>query len=104
MDEGLIARCTQKLVANNSMSRWRSATGGVLQRPVPGLMISNIFISDVDSGIECTLNKFAEDTKKCDTADMPKGQDAIQRGLDKFKQWAQEDLIMFYKSKCKVLH
>ena len=40
----------------------------------------------------------------CGVVDMPKGWDAIQRDLDRLKQWAQENIMMFNKSKGKVLH
>ena len=65
------------------------------------LILFNIFISDIISGVECTLRKFA-DTKLW--YDTPKGQDAIQRDLDRFKQQAQVNLIRFKKSRCSVLH
>ena len=35
---------------------------------------------------------------------MPEGQDALQRDLDRLKQWAQENFIKFHKAKCKVVH
>ena len=66
------------------------------------LILFNIFISDIISGVECTLRKFADDTKLW--ADTPEGQDAKQRDLDRFKQQAQVNLIRFKKSRCSVLH
>ena len=42
-----------------------------------GYLIINIFISDLDNGIECTFSKFADDTKLSGTVKTIEGRDAI---------------------------
>ena len=85
-------------------SKWRLVTTGVFQDSVWGLLLFNIFISDIDSGIECTLSKFAADTKLSDAVGMTEGRDAIQRDQGTLRKWAHENLMKFNKAKCKALH
>jgi len=67
-------------------------------------VVFNIFVSNMDSVIECTLSKFASDTKTCGVVDMLVGREAIQRDLVKLELWAHANLMKFNKVKCKVLH
>ena len=61
---------SQRAVISASMSTWRQVKSDVPQESVLGLVL---FIMDLDSGIECTLSKFTDDTKLKGAVDTVKG-------------------------------
>ncbi|KAJ7398446.1 rna-directed dna polymerase from mobile element jockey-like [Pitangus sulphuratus] len=69
-----------------------------------GSVLFNIFINDLDAGLEAILSKFVDDTKLGGAVDSLEGREALQRDLSKSGNGAITNHMKFNKGKCWILH
>lgn len=69
-----------------------------------GPVLFNVFIIDKEKGIECTLGRFAGDTKMSGAVAPLEGFDCHPEGPGLVQEVAHGNVMRFKKTEFKVLH
>ncbi|KAF7246201.1 RNA-directed DNA polymerase from mobile element jockey [Varanus komodoensis] len=94
----------QKVTISGESSGWRPVTSGVPQVSVLGPILFNLFINDMEEGVNSLLIIFADDSKTGAVATTEEQALQIQKDLDRLWKWAEDNRMAFNVDKCKVLH
>ncbi|KAF7241053.1 RNA-directed DNA polymerase from mobile element jockey [Varanus komodoensis] len=94
----------QKVTISGESSGWRPVTSGVPQGSVLGPFLFNLFINDMEEGVNSLLIKFTDDTKTGAVVTTEEQVLQIQKDLDRLWKWAGDNRMAFSVDKCKVLH
>ncbi|CAM5114425.1 unnamed protein product [Natator depressus] len=79
-------------------------TSGVPQGSVLGPILFNLFINDLEKGVNSEVAKFADDTKLLKIVKTKADCEELQKGLTKLSDWATKWQMKFNVEKCKVMH
>ena len=84
-----------RITVNGVTSGWQPVTSGVSQGSILGPVLFNVFISDLDTGLEAILGEFADDTKLGTAVKSLKVRKVLKRYLDQLEDWAVTKWMKF---------
>lgn len=93
-----LAECrAQRMVVNGSKTNWQLLMIRFPQQSIQRQVLFNIFRSDVDDTNECTIPRFAYDTKLGAERETLEGRAAIQTDFDRLEDCISKNCVSFDK-------
>ena len=83
---------------------WQPVTSQIPQGSILGPVLFNLFINDLDAGLEGILIKFADDTKLGGAVDTLEAERPCREVCRQLESWAITNHMRFDKVKCQILH
>lgn len=99
-----LANRTHRVAIRGSYSEWLPVKSGVPQGSVVGPILFIIYINDLVNNLESPSSLFADDAKIYRTIKTQEDTEALQRDMDRVKDWSRKWLLTFNIEKCKVMH
>ncbi|CAM4545379.1 unnamed protein product [Caretta caretta] len=78
----------QRVGINGKFSEWRGVSSGVPQGSVLGPILFNLFINDLEKGVNSEVAKFADNTKLLKIVKTKADCEELQKDLTKLSDWA----------------
>ncbi|CAM4645910.1 unnamed protein product [Lepidochelys kempii] len=94
----------QRVGINGKFSEWRGVTSGGPQGSVLGPVLSNLFIHDLEKGVNSEVAKFADDPKLLKIVKTKADCEELRKDLTKLSDGATKWQMKFNADKCKVMH
>ena len=94
----------QRVCVNGSKSSWKNVTSGVPQGSVIGPLLFLLYVNDLPGIVTANCKIFADDTKLYHPILSLADAESLQLDIDNLLLWADNWLLRFNESKCKVLH
>ncbi|CAM5105037.1 unnamed protein product [Natator depressus] len=94
----------QRVGIDGKFSAWRGVISGVPQGSVLEPILFNLFINDLEKGVNGEVAKFADDTKLLKIVKTKADCEELQKDLTKLSDWATKWQMKCNVDKCNVMH
>ena len=101
--QDFLARLTQCMVINGTMSAEASVSSGIPQGSVLGPILFELYINDLPRNVKNHVKLFADDSKIFARSDDKRAKTSLQADLDRLNKWSDDWQLRFHPEKCSLI-